>query len=124
MSWLESAAHARWLESETDRLLEFGRASAVPGGAFARQDDAGRPLEGPWELWIACRMTHVYAIGHLLGRPGSAALVDHGIAAIRDVFADRAHGGWFSDVARDGTPLVTTKAAYPHAFVVLAAASP
>jgi len=123
MSWLESVAHARWLESETDRLLEFGRASAVPGGAFARQDDAGAPLDGPWELWITCRMTHVYAIGHLLGRPGSAALVDHGLAAIRDVFADRTNGGWYSDVARDGTPLVTTKAAYPHAFVVLAAAS-
>ncbi|AEI10714.1 AGE family epimerase/isomerase [Cellulomonas gilvus] len=123
MAWLTTAAHARWLEAETDRLLEFGRASALPGGGFARQDDAGRPTDGPLELWIACRMTHVYALGHLLGRPGSAALVDHGLAAITGVFADDEHGGWFAEVERDGTPVTTTKAAYPHAFVVLAASS-
>ncbi len=123
MSWLTTPAHARWLEGETDRLLDFGRASALPGGGFARQDDAGLPQDGPLELWIACRMTHVYAIGHLLGRPGSAALVDHGLAALRGVFHDDEHGGWFAEVERDGTPRDTEKAAYPHAFVVLAASS-
>jgi len=126
MGWLADAAHARWLEAETDRLLDFGRASAQgvgTGGAFARQDDAGRPLDGPWELWIACRMTHVHALGHLLGRPGCAPLVDHGVAALTGVFADPEHGGWFAEVERDGTPRSRTKAAYPHAFVVLAAAS-
>ena len=66
MAWLTTPAHARWLEAETDRLLDFGRRSVVPGG-FARQDEAGEPVDGPLELWIACRMTHVYAIGHLLG---------------------------------------------------------
>lgn len=123
MPWLSTPSHARWLEQETDRLLAFGRGSVVPGGAFARQDDAGRPADGPWELWIACRMTHVYALGHLLGRPGSAAVVDHGLAALAQVFADDEHGGWFAEVARDGVPVTTTKAAYPHAFVVLATAS-
>ncbi|KMM45644.1 N-acyl-D-glucosamine 2-epimerase [Cellulomonas sp. A375-1] len=123
MPWLSTPSHARWLEQETDRLLAFGRGSVVPGGAFARQDDAGQPADGPWELWIACRMTHVYALGHLLGRPGSAAVVDHGLAALAQVFADDEHGGWFAEVARDGVPVTATKAAYPHAFVVLAAAS-
>jgi sulfoquinovose isomerase len=123
MLWLRSPAHVRWLEAETDRLLDFGRGAAVPGGAFARQGDDGTPADGPWELWIACRMTHVYAIGHLLGRPGSAALADHGLAAITGTFADAEHGGWFAEVARDGTPADTAKAAYPHAFVILAAAS-
>ncbi|WP_444662622.1 AGE family epimerase/isomerase [Cellulomonas sp. CW35] len=126
MGWLADGAHARWLEAETDRLLAFGRASAQrvgDGGAFARQDDEGRPVDGPWELWIACRMTHVYALGHLLGRPGSARLVDHGLAAITGPLADRVHGGWFEQVERDGTPASSAKAAYPHAFVVLAASS-
>lgn len=123
MAWLTTPAHSRWLEAETDRLLDFGRAAAVPDGAFARQGEDGAPTEGPWELWIACRMTHVYAIAHLLGRPGSAVLVDHGLAAITGIFADADHGGWFSEVRRDGTPVDTTKAAYPHAFVILAASS-
>ncbi|GEL95559.1 AGE family epimerase/isomerase [Cellulomonas composti] len=124
MAWLATTAHTRWLETETDRLLAFGRAAALPAGGFARQDDDGRPVDGPLELWIACRMTHVYAIGHLLGRPGSAALVDHGLAAIVGTFEDQEHGGWYAEVTRDGEPVGTgTKAAYPHAFVVLAASS-
>ncbi|MEQ6900037.1 AGE family epimerase/isomerase [Nocardioides sp. YIM 152588] len=110
------------LEAETDRLLSFGRRSRVPGG-FARQADDGAPLEGPRELWITCRMTHVHAIGHLLGRPGCAELVDHGIASLTGPFADDEHGGWYPEVAADGPPTSTTKAAYPHAFVVLAASS-
>ena len=122
MAWLTTPAHARWLEDETDRLLDFGRASVVPGG-FARQDESGVAVDGPLELWIACRMTHVYAIGHLLGRPGSAALVDHGLAALTGAFHDDEHGGWFAEVERDGTPRDTDKAAYPHAFVILAASS-
>jgi len=123
MAWLSSPAHHRWLEAETDRLWEFGRASRAAHGGFVRLDDAGRPLPGPLELWITCRTTHVYALAHLMGRPGAAALVDHGLAALTGVFHDDAHGGWFAEVEPDGAPRVTTKAAYPHAFVVLAAAS-
>ncbi len=123
MAWLSTPAHHRWLEGESDRLWDFGRASRLPDGGFARLDDAGRPTDGPLELWITCRMTHVYALAHLAGRPGSAPLVDHGLAALTGAFHDDEHGGWFAQVAPDGTPLVTAKEAYPHAFVVLAASS-
>lgn len=123
MTWLTTPAHARWLETETDRLLDFGRASAAPTGGFLRLDDEGRPLAGPAELWITCRMTHVYALGHLLGRPGTAALADHGLAALDGLFRDPEHGGWYAEVNADGTPHDDAKAAYPHAFVVLATAS-
>jgi len=122
MTWLTMPAHARWLEQETDRLLSFGAASVRDTGGFARLDDDGAPLAGPTELWITCRMTHVYSLGVLLGRPGSAALVDHGLAALDTVFRDAQNGGWFAEVGPDGV-VDDTKAAYPHAFVVLATAS-
>ena len=43
MTWLTTPAHARWLEAEGDRLLEFGRASRHPDGGFAWLDDRRRP---------------------------------------------------------------------------------
>jgi sulfoquinovose isomerase len=60
-------------------------------------------------------MTHVFALGALLGRPECGALADHGLLALWERFADAEHGGWADEEGR--------KAAYPHAFVLLAAAS-
>ena len=121
--WIGAPAHARWLEAETDRLLAFGRAAADPAGGFGWLDGAGRPDPARHRpLWITCRMTHVYALGALLGRPGCGPLVDHGVEALRSHFHDRRHGGWFRVLGPDG-PVETTKSAYEHAFVVLAAAS-
>ncbi|QWZ08287.1 AGE family epimerase/isomerase [Nocardioides panacis] len=123
MSWLTTPAHARWLEAEGDRLLAFGRASRHPDGGFAWLDETGAPeLDRPVELWITCRMTHVYALGHLMGRPDCGTLADHGVAALRERFHDRVHGGWYAKVGPDG-PTTTDKTAYEHAFVVLAGAS-
>jgi sulfoquinovose isomerase len=122
MTWLTAPAHHRWLESETDRLLAFGRGAADPAGGFTRLDDDGSGEGGPAELWITCRMTHVYALGTLLGRPGCAPLVDHGLAALTGLFRDTDHGGWFTEAGPDG-PTDDAKGAYPHAFVVLASAS-
>ncbi|MFC6344644.1 AGE family epimerase/isomerase, partial [Nocardioides hankookensis] len=87
------------LERETDRLLEFARASVHPDGGFAWLDDDGRPeLDRPVELWITCRMTHVFALAHLMGRPYAAELVDHGIDALTGRFRDPVHGGWCAAV--------------------------
>jgi sulfoquinovose isomerase len=123
MTWLGSPTHARWLEAEGDRLLDFGRAARHPAGGFAWLDDHGLPeLERPVELWITCRMTHVYALGAMLGRPGCGPLADHGLAALQGRMRDARHGGWYAQVAADG-PVGTDKTAYEHAFVVLAAAS-
>ncbi len=120
---LGDPAHAHWLAEEGDRLLEFGRASRHPDGGFAWLSDDGTPqLDRPLELWITARMTHVYALGHLMDRPDCTSLVDHGIAALRGRFRDGVHGGWWARVSSDG-PVVTDKTAYEHAFVVLAAAS-
>jgi sulfoquinovose isomerase len=111
------------LEAEGERLLEFARGSVHPEGGFAWLDDTGRPvLDRPVELWISCRMTHVFALAHLMGRPGAGELVDHGVAALTGRFRDAVHGGWFAAVGPDG-PVTTDKTAYEHAFVVLAASS-
>ena len=123
MTWLSSAAHHRWLEAETDRLLQFGRAARVPAGGFGWLGEQGElEADRPTELWITCRMTYVFALGSLLGRPGCGALADHGLAALAGAFRDTEHGGWFAAVGPDG-PTDVAKGAYPHAFVILATAS-
>ncbi|CAN5207773.1 hypothetical protein BH18ACT9_BH18ACT9_19230 [soil metagenome] len=123
MTWLGSPVHARWLEGECDRLLEFSRSARHPGGGFAWLDVAGVPqLDRPVELWVTCRMTHVFSLGHLMGRPGCGPLVDHGLAALDGSFRDDVNGGWYAAVPAAG-PGSREKSAYEHAFVVLAASS-
>jgi mannose/cellobiose epimerase-like protein (N-acyl-D-glucosamine 2-epimerase family) len=107
------------LAAETERLLAFAEGSRHPQGGFAWLRADGTPdLDRPRELWITTRMTHVFALGELLGHPGAAELVAHGLDSLRHDFRDGRHGGWFAQVG--GT---TDKRAYEHVFVVLAAAS-
>jgi mannose/cellobiose epimerase-like protein (N-acyl-D-glucosamine 2-epimerase family) len=116
--------HVEWLNGESSRLLEFGRPAARATNGFAWLDSTGTPqLDAPLDLYITCRMTHAYALGTLLGHSWCESLVDHGIAALTGPFSDPTHGGWYSQIAPDGTPTDSTKAAYAHAFVILAAAS-
>lgn len=121
--WLRSEAHRRWLESETDALLAFGAASAVEHGFGWLDADGAVDPSKDLELWINCRMTHVFALGSLMGRPEYGPLADHGIRALTTVFRDAKNGGYVSAVGHDGRPTDTSKQCYAHAFVVLAAAS-
>jgi mannose/cellobiose epimerase-like protein (N-acyl-D-glucosamine 2-epimerase family) len=121
--WLTSPAHERWLEAETDRLLEFGRASRHPTAGFGWLGTDGEPdFDRPVELWVTCRMTHVYALARLMGRPWGAGLAEHGMQALSGVFHDDDDGGWYPTISA-GRPTSTEKTAYEHAFVVIAAAS-
>ena len=123
MTWLTTPAHHRWLEAEADRLFDFATASADPRGGFGWLTDDGQLDQShDVELWITCRMTHSFALATLMGRPGAAALVDHGIDALQGRLRDDQHGGWYAAVGADG-PTNTAKEAYGHAFVILAAAS-
>lgn len=121
--WLERASHRAWLDGASLELLHFAAESVREDGGFAWLDEQGAPdLSRPSELWLTCRMTHSFALGHLLGHPDFGRFADHGLASLRGVFRDQEHGGWYSSVA-GGRAVDDSKQAYAHAFVVLAAAS-
>src|SRR3954470_14692903 len=87
------------LATETERLLAFAEHSRHPEGGFAWLRSDGTPdLDRPRELWITTRMTHVFALGHLLGPPGADELVAHALRALREDFRDARHGGWFAQI--------------------------
>ncbi|MDR0365658.1 MAG: AGE family epimerase/isomerase, partial [Bifidobacteriaceae bacterium] len=89
--------HVEWLNQESVRLLEFGKAAVAARNGFAWLDEDGRPdLRAPLKLWITCRFTHVFALGALMHQPGCAELVDHGLAALAGPFADSECGGWYA----------------------------
>jgi mannose/cellobiose epimerase-like protein (N-acyl-D-glucosamine 2-epimerase family) len=120
-SWLRASGHQQWLASEGNRLVDFARASRLPQG-FGNLDERGvLPENARAETMNTARMTHSFAMAHVRGIPGCAALVDHGIAALAGPLRDGLHGGWFSAPLADGDK--ADKQAYLHAFVALAASS-
>ena len=120
--WRDQVSHRLWLDAEARRLLTFARGARLPSG-FGWLGDDGVPIpDRPQPLWITARFTHVFALADLMGAPGSAALCDHGLAALLDDFADPEHGGWFAEL-QDGQPSRPDKEAYSFAFVVLALSS-
>lgn len=120
-SWLNAPAHHSWLAAEGQRLLDFAKASRLAEG-FGNLDARGcLPAGAQAETMNTARMTHSFAMAHIQGLPGYAGLVDHGIAALMGPLRDAEHGGWFAVAGQaDGN---STKAAYLHAFVALAASS-
>ena len=124
-AWTGLPTHRAWLDAELRRLLAFGRDVVHPAGGAAYLDVDGRPdLERPVHTWITARTVHVYALGALLGVPGSAAVARGALEGLTGRLRDREHGGWFHAVGPDGTPDVAAgKSCYDHAFVVLAAST-
>lgn len=120
-----------YLATQRADLLRFAQGARRPSG-FGYLDATGAvDRTRPVELWITCRMTHVFALGLLAaedpapGGPGAAELrllAEHGVGSLRTSLADHEHGGWFAAVD-DGGVVDASKQAYGHAFVVLAASS-
>ena len=116
--------HRRWLADRAEALWRFfGPAAIDPAGGFHAMGADGRPLaRRPRPLHDTARMVHCHAIGHLLGRPGSDAMVDHGMWTLCHRHRDDRHGGFHWSVDEGGA-VDDDKRAYGHAFVLLAAAS-
>lgn len=112
-------------EAESDRLLDFAEAAVRPGGGFWWLDASGRPDHGqPLHTWIAARMTYVFTLAALQGRPGAERIAEHGVRSLAGLLHDDAAGGWFASVAPDDhAPVDDSKQAYQHSFVLLASAA-
>ncbi|MCW2770258.1 MAG: N-acyl-D-glucosamine 2-epimerase [Aeromicrobium sp.] len=120
----DAPGSASWRHTARTRLLAFARRSARPEGGFVWLDDEGqRDRDKKFELWINARMTYVFALAHIDGSRDSLRLAEHGVTALRTVFHDDEHGGWFDAVDEAGNPEDTKKGCYGHAFVLLAAAT-
>lgn len=104
--------------TDLDGLLDFAARSRLPAGFGYLRDDGSIDTARGQETWIVARMTHVFGLASLLGRPGADQLAAHGVAALTSgPLRDAEHGGWRSSTGDDA------KAAYVHAFVVLAGAT-
>lgn len=119
---------------ELPALCGFAAGAKVPAGfGYLGPDGEVLPEYGA-QLWINCRMTHMFSLFSLAGieREMSRELAAHGIYAITEYFQDHDNGGWFSyletelDSSGKGRPNLVKgprKEAYAHAFVILAASS-
>lgn len=122
----EGPAHDAWLAEHGRALLAFGRAAAAPGGGGYWLTDDGAPWpEQGLHTWITARTVHVHALGALLDVEGCRDAAGLALAALLPGgrLADDVHGGWYAAVDDDGAVRDGTKAAYAHAFVVLATCS-
>jgi len=139
---MTSTATRPLFDAEARRLLRFGKRSRVPGGFGWLADDGSVDASRGIQLWITGRMTHCFALGHLLGETGGPegpestggpespespdclALAEHGVAALLDgPLHDREAGAWRSRVTLEGAPVAGPLVSYDHSFVILAAAS-
>lgn len=121
-------------QRELPALCDFAAKSKVPAGFGYLGPDGEILSEYGAQLWINCRMTHMFALFALadIERDLSRELATHGIHAITEHFQDHDNGGWFSYLeteldssgkARPNFEEGPRKEAYAHAFVLIAASS-
>jgi len=123
--WIDLPSHYRWLAIEEDRLVLLHETSSrgspfgyTPVDRQGRADFASVRL-----LYAVARQAHCFSLEHLRGRPGAKVLAETALDALNGCFYDDLEGGWFASVAADGQVVSTTKEAYGHAFLLLAATS-
>lgn len=112
-----------WRHARRAQLFDVAaRARRDIGFGWLDDDGEDDPTHAT-ELWITARMTYVFSVAARLGRPGAADLAAHGVQALSTVLHDDEHGGWFDEIAPDGSVPNHAKRCYGHAFVLLAGAS-
>lgn len=125
-AWHTRPFHRQWLMRQANRLFDFfQRHSINPEGGFYELDTFGHALDADnpvRQIHVTTRMVHCFAIGSLLGRPGSDEIVDHGMRYLWEHHRDQQNRGYFWSLDNNG-PRDDSKQAYGHAFVLLAASS-
>jgi mannose/cellobiose epimerase-like protein (N-acyl-D-glucosamine 2-epimerase family) len=112
------------LTDELAGLLSFAAGSRRADGGFGYLAADGSLLpDRPRETYVTARMTHVFSLAAMLGWPGAGELAEHGVRALVGPFRDARYGGWVASLGPTAGETDGTKAAYVHAFVVLAASS-
>jgi len=129
--WVDLPSHRTWLLQQANDLFAFFERQIInPLGGFHDLDDEGRPAAPGFGsgatptryLFATSRIVHAFAIAHLMGRPGADVIVDHGMHFLWSGHRDRELGGYYWGVGYN-EPTDSTKQAYGHAFVLLAASS-
>lgn len=124
--WASRPYHRHWLLGQAEGLMDFFQYRAInPKGGFFDLDRKGAPLStnNPVRgIHASARMVHCFAIADLLGRPGAAEVVDHGMRYLWEKHRDQKNGGYFWQANDDGAA-DASKQGYGHAFVLLAASS-
>jgi mannose/cellobiose epimerase-like protein (N-acyl-D-glucosamine 2-epimerase family) len=125
-NWTGRPYHRKWLLNQANGLFGFFQYGSInPKGGFFDLSRDGKPLnsDNPVRgIHASARMVHCFAIGDLLGRPGAADIVDHGMQFLWNRHRDETHGGYFWQVDDQGAA-DASKQGYGHAFVLLAASS-
>ncbi len=116
-----------WLDTEIAALIDFARGAKVSAG-FGTLDATGKvEVNSGAQLWINCRMTHVFCLALLRGDESAREFATHGIKTLNENFYDAQNGGFFSvidlNTTRPRNEQEARKAAYAHGFVLLAATS-
>ena len=120
---LPAGADAGLVTGEVAALLSFAAGARRADGGFGYLAADGSLLPGrPRETYVTARMTHVFSLAAMLGRPGAGELAEHGVRALAGPFHDDEHGGWRASLGPADGEADDTKAAYVHAFVLLAGA--
>lgn len=126
-----SSAEAARLDEHAASLAALAVRSVHPAGGFGwLGPDNVLAVERGIPTWVHCRMTHVLACEVLRGAEAYRPLLDVGADALLSrTLRDERHDGWYAGVggsrphAAGLAPGASDKAAYAHAFVLLAAAS-
>jgi sulfoquinovose isomerase len=113
-----------FIKNQKEALLEFaGRAALERLGGFGRLQTDGSVTEALGvEAWINARMAYCFALEVLGGNESARDCAELGCHALTSTLQDVVHGGWFEAVGPLGVAS-PTKAAYAHAFVLLAASA-
>ena len=129
--WVSLQSHRAWLLKEAEELFRFFERRVInPLGGFFDLDDDGQPTPPGYgggglptrNLFATARIVHAFAIACVMGRPGAEAIVDHGVDFLWSGHRDSEYGGYYWAVGYGG-PTDSSKQAYGHAFVLLAASS-